>query len=309
MSAPAPKPSIKIRLGGPKDMSRPSSAGDVSSGARKSTTPGVIVDAKALERQQQHVQASINGIAAPVSSSEPQPSVTANVPSGNNDVVTIRPPSSAASPPALTNGVKVEGQNGQSTPDPVRPTSAKTETTDDKEKISEDQPVRQSSTSSMPPPPGPIRPTSISPHPSQPSAQPQPQVNMTLQRLPNNSFDNKLRVEGKGEFFMHLQIQEPLPLTYRFHRANTFDAYGFNTSCLEHHPRIQPKHLSFTESTSAFSYDNASVDAPLPPDRADLTRIVIVQTLSFVRYRERPSGFRDPSLRSGQGQYATVVRS
>lgn len=56
-----PKPSgLKLRFGGPKASPAPSSAPDTPAG-RSSTTPGFIVDKEALERQQAHVQAGVNG--------------------------------------------------------------------------------------------------------------------------------------------------------------------------------------------------------------------------------------------------------
>ena len=54
----APKPSIRLRLGGQRDS--PSSAIEASP-MDNSAASGIIIDNKALERQQQHVKASING--------------------------------------------------------------------------------------------------------------------------------------------------------------------------------------------------------------------------------------------------------
>lgn len=62
------KPSgIKLRLGGNKNSPAPNASAPGTPGARSSSTPGVIVDNDALERQQRHVQAGINGQRPPSS--------------------------------------------------------------------------------------------------------------------------------------------------------------------------------------------------------------------------------------------------
>lgn len=58
---------IKLRLGGNKNSPAPNASAPGTPGTRSSSTPGVIVDNDALERQQRHVQAGVNGQRPPSS--------------------------------------------------------------------------------------------------------------------------------------------------------------------------------------------------------------------------------------------------
>ncbi|KAF1992633.1 Bromodomain-containing protein [Aulographum hederae CBS 113979] len=101
----ATKPSIKLKFGagGTKDSPGPQSRGETPGGFDAST-PGVIVDNSALERQRNHVNAGMNGMGRnPFSSS--RNSSTPIPPLGRS--------TSAASPP-VTNGVKNEMHPRQS---------------------------------------------------------------------------------------------------------------------------------------------------------------------------------------------------
>jgi hypothetical protein len=96
------EPRLKIKLGMAKDS--PSSTRPSTPGLERST-PGVIVNQEALERQQQAVHAAMNGVRTangtrnPFSSTTPVPPLS----SGKSRS------GSAASPPRQVNGLKNEG--------------------------------------------------------------------------------------------------------------------------------------------------------------------------------------------------------
>ncbi|KAL0257352.1 hypothetical protein SLS55_008163 [Diplodia seriata] len=159
------KPSgIKLRLGGSKNSPAPNASTPGTPGGRSSSTPGVIVDNDALERQQKHVQAGMNG--GPSSS-------------GGPGIGTARS-GSAASP--VPNGVKSENQAGQSPAlDSIRPSSA----VPDAKPGASSQPLSSSMMA-----PGASRPASGSPYTNGHMNMPHPSAH------PPNGFDNKHRLPG-----------------------------------------------------------------------------------------------------------------
>ncbi len=198
----APKPSIKLRFGTQKESPTPAPAGDASSTGRQSATPGLIVDAKALEGQQQHVQPSVNGQRPSTASSTAQTPV-ADAQNTADSRASLPPDASAASPPATTNGVKTEVQGGQSpTLTDIRPTTAASNTTNEGQGPNQNaQAPQRSSSSSMPPPTGPLRPASGSPHPQQPTVNGHTSslTNVPPQHAPSSGLGNKRRVPGKSK--------------------------------------------------------------------------------------------------------------
>ena len=149
----APKPSIKLRLGGQRDS--PSTAAEATQ-TENSAASGIIIDNKALERQQQHVKASING--------HPPSDNGLGRSSGSPKAKDDRPRpvsrSASAASPLPVNGVKVEAGPDQASADPripsVRPTSAPRQ-------------LKSPAPPVMAPPTRPMnRNTSGSPHPHQP---------------------------------------------------------------------------------------------------------------------------------------------
>lgn len=165
------KPSgIKLRLGANKNSPAPNASAPGTPGARSSSTPGVIVDNDALERQQKHVQAGING-QRPPSSGGP---ATGTARSG-----------SAASP--APNGVKSENQAGQSPAlDSIRPSSA---APDSRPGTNTSHPL---GTAMAPPTSATSRPASGSPYTNGHLAM--PHQNSSVH--PPNGFDNKHRQPG-----------------------------------------------------------------------------------------------------------------
>ncbi|KAF2835544.1 Bromodomain-containing protein [Patellaria atrata CBS 101060] len=181
-----PQPKIKLNLG-PKQPSlklrfstgrgSPSSTENPNTPvARSSATPGVIVDNDALERQQQHVLAGMNGqqqtanaAAKPLAPRNPFSRAGSSgtpVPPGRasaQPLVEQLRAASAGSPGLMTNGVKSETQPSQSpAPNPIQP-NVTPDSNVNGSLVQPDQPT-QTVTSTMPPPPT-IRPSSGSPHP------------------------------------------------------------------------------------------------------------------------------------------------
>lgn len=182
-------PPIKLRLGGAaRDSPVPSLPS--TPGQRNSSTPGVIVDTSALQRQQQHVQAGMNGNQTPGGNQSSGNSFAANrtgsIPPGGTSYSRS---ASAASPPLASNGVKTEAQPGYSpAPNSVRPTSS--------------TPGYAGQTPfsghSMAPPTNAARVMSGSPHPY---AQPHGAQNNHVQHhqyVPPNGFEKKYRAPGKS---------------------------------------------------------------------------------------------------------------
>lgn len=196
MSASAPKPSIKLKLG-VRGSPAPTSHSN-SPAPRDSNTPGVIVDNEALRRQQQHVQAGINGDRPPSSDPAAQRS------SSRNPFGSSRPGSAAAPIPPLaressgaplTNGVKNEAVPS---PSPnlgaIRPTSAAP--------MAPSGQTPHLSASAMPPPALAQRISSGSPLPQGPPAYAQPSQNQYYQSYyapPTQAVENKYRSPGKSK--------------------------------------------------------------------------------------------------------------
>lgn len=182
----APKASIKLKLGGQRES--PSSTAEAAS-TTNSATSGILIDNKALERQQQHVKASINGHA----SLKGAQTRRSGSPKPKDDLNRRATPSNSAALPPAANGVKAETgiadlPNAETRPPSARPTSAPRQ-------------LRSPAPSVMPPPSRPgYRNTSGSPRPHQP-----------LQSLPNGTnishvttntyptlLDDKRRATGKS---------------------------------------------------------------------------------------------------------------
>lgn len=173
----APKPSIKLRFGGQKASPAPS-APDTPAG-RSSGTPGVIVDSGALERQQRHVQAGMNG-QRPSSSGTPSQTPASRNPFGGSRPGSASIPPigldtdqsvAAVSPPAVVNGVKSESQATQSPAlNSIRLSSGAPENPKESQRPSVPAQVPQLAGSAMPPPQNSTpRPASGSPHPNPPA--------------------------------------------------------------------------------------------------------------------------------------------
>ncbi|OCK77511.1 Bromodomain-containing protein [Lepidopterella palustris CBS 459.81] len=203
MSAPKSQ-SIKLRLGGPKGSPGPTSAPDTPAG-RSSATPGVIVDSDALERQQRHVQAGMNGGQRPPSSGTPsQGTMPRNPFGGSRPSSTSIPPlnqdkgfNGATSPPVL-NGVKSESQAVQSPAlNTIRLSSAVPESQKDGQRPSVSVQAPQPAASAMPPPLGTTpRPLSGSPHPAV-GQQPHYNSQNYYAPPPPQAFENHRRAAGK----------------------------------------------------------------------------------------------------------------
>jgi hypothetical protein len=126
MTQPKPNSSgLKLRLG-TKASPAPSSGPDTPAN-RSSATPGVIIDAEALQRQQQHIQASIKTGNRPSSSGTPQPGAGAKNPfsrSGSGTVPLTQLASGSAQQP---NGVRTQSpfaRPASGTPDIKQPPAA-----------------------------------------------------------------------------------------------------------------------------------------------------------------------------------------
>ncbi|KAI9656051.1 MAG: hypothetical protein M1821_005112 [Bathelium mastoideum] len=128
-SQPTPKPpGTKLRLGGAKASPAPP-PDTPAANPRPSSTPGVSVDSEALRRQQELIQAGVNG-----QTSEKRPS--SRNPFSSSRPGSAAPPmpplsrsqqnSSAGSPPLSSSGVKAEASHGASAspaPQPLRSAS------------------------------------------------------------------------------------------------------------------------------------------------------------------------------------------
>jgi len=157
MSAPKQQQSLKLRL---QNRTSPAvNSGPNTPASRNSATPGVIIDNEALQRQQRHIQDSING-ARPASSGTSQtPAAPRNPLLGAKS--SAHPYS--ASPPAI-NGVKKDPQTVQSPAlSSIRPASTTSDTNSQRVSISGGTTL---STSGMPPPQALSRPASGSPLPN-----------------------------------------------------------------------------------------------------------------------------------------------
>ncbi|KAF2202868.1 Bromodomain-containing protein [Delitschia confertaspora ATCC 74209] len=158
MSAPPKQPSIKLRLG--HRTTSPALNSDPNTpSARKSATPGVIIDNEALQRQQRHIQDSINGARQPSAGPSQTPMTGRNPFTGPKSSV---PPSNhAASPPAV-NGVKSDPQSMQSPAlSSIRPASTSSDAHIQRMSVAVGTP-----SAAMPPPPVISRPASGSPLPN-----------------------------------------------------------------------------------------------------------------------------------------------
>ena len=181
----APKASIKLKIGGQRESPSTVEAASTVNPA----TSGILIDNKALERQQQHVKASINGH-APLNNAQSRRSGS---PKLKDDLDGRATPSSSAALPPAVNGIKAEAAvadlaNAETRPPSARPTSAPRQ-------------LRSPAPPVMPPPSRPgYRNTSGSPRPHQP-----------LQSLPNGAnmshaathtyptlLDDKRRTTGKS---------------------------------------------------------------------------------------------------------------
>ncbi|KAK0660897.1 Protein polybromo-1 [Lasiodiplodia hormozganensis] len=214
------KPSgIKLRLGGNKNSPAPNASTPGTPGARSSSTPGVIVDNDALERQQKHVQAGMNGQRPPSS--------------GGPGVSTTRSGSAASPAP---NGVKSENQAGQSPAlDSIRPSSA--------------VPDSRPGASSQPPgnsaaPPGASRPASGSPYTNGHVAMAHPPAHSL------NGFDNKHRQPGSNmadallpnvAIHSHPALKLSRPFKFNIPASQTLSQQSITISLPGSHSSIQIK--------------------------------------------------------------------
>ncbi|KAF2085614.1 Bromodomain-containing protein [Saccharata proteae CBS 121410] len=205
MSSTTTKPSgIKLRLGGSKNSPAPGSA--PSTPARgSSSTPGVIVDNEALERQKNHVQAGMNGHRPPSSGGIRSGSIPAQ--------------QTAGSPSANLNGVKSEGPGVQSPAlNSIRLSSTAPEV--------KGQAPQLPSSAMMPPPNVTPRIASGSPHTTNGYPAPNTMNNMhnnnNAAHPPNGSIFSKHRAPGttRSDYLLpSLTISShpslPLPAPYR----------------------------------------------------------------------------------------------
>jgi hypothetical protein len=152
----APKQQLKLRLGH-RTSPALSSDPNTPAGNRSSATPGVIIDNEALQRQQRHIQESINGARASPSGPSQTPVPTRSQSGAKGSA----PPHSTASPPAV-NGVKVDPQSVQSPAlNSIRPASTAPDVQSQRSSVPAGAP-----TASMLPPQSTSRPPSGSPHPN-----------------------------------------------------------------------------------------------------------------------------------------------
>lgn len=259
----APKPSIKLRFGGQKASPAPSSAPDTPAG-RSSGTPGVIVDSGALERQQRHVQAGMNG-QRPSSSGTPSQTPASRNPFGGSRPSSASIPPigqdrdqsvAAVSPPAAVNGVKSESQATQSPAlNSIRLSSGVPENPKESQRLSVPAQVPQLAGSAMPPPQNSTpRPTSGSPHPNPPAGHysgtqghhpqsyyaPQPAGFETYRRVPGKTAADSLIPTINLSTHPMLNLPHPLNFTIPASKDVTQQSLTITLPSTHHYLQIVP---------------------------------------------------------------------
>ncbi len=199
---PAPTQKIKLRVGADQ---KGSPAPSTPTTATKAASPSVAVDNGALERQQKHVQAGVNGHDASTRLGPKNPfgglgsgPAAGNIPTLKSLSHDGASSASAASPTSSTSAVKAEVQAGQSPAlGAINPSSSGGEVRRDSHGSNQAAQSPYLTASTMPPPSS-VTPRlpSGSPHPT---AHPHAHIPFTPTPAPVAPSDSKWRQPGKGE--------------------------------------------------------------------------------------------------------------